>query len=165
MSYVPGTPMQPQQPQLETDPRFPSGRWIGFFLQTHMLPGKYQMEMELTFANGDLTGEGRDFVGKFLMRGTYDLNDGRCTWHKRYLGGHDIYYKGFNEGKGIWGTWELTPAPSVTGGFHIWPESMGDPSEQTLEEQADLPIIVEENVKEFAPVGAPDDGEPDDIRF
>lgn len=131
-----------------------------------MLPGKYQMEIDLTFADGVLSGDGRDYVGEFLLSGTYDLSDGRCFWHKKYIGGHDIYYKGFNEGKGIWGTWTWPSAPSVTGGFHIWPEFMGDPTQQTLEEQADLPIIVEEKVSEFAPVGVPQ-GEDfeDDIPF
>ena len=57
---------------LETDPRFPSGRWIGFFLDKR-LPGKHQMELLLTFRQGEVTGEGRDKVGKFLVRGRYGV--------------------------------------------------------------------------------------------
>ena len=33
---------------LETDPRFPSGPWTGFFLQK-LLPGRHVMELRLTF--------------------------------------------------------------------------------------------------------------------
>ena len=43
----------------------------------------------------------------------YDVADGRCHWTKRYLGKHDVFYKGFNEGKGIWGVWEI-PATNLT---------------------------------------------------
>ena len=50
---------------LETDARFPSGRWTGFFLQVQV-PGKHQMELLLTFRQGSMTGEGRDWVGEFM---------------------------------------------------------------------------------------------------
>jgi hypothetical protein len=130
---------------LETDPRFPSGPWTGFFLQP-LLPGRHLMELRLTFRGGGMSGEGRDWVGLFVVRGRYDLADGRCHWTKRYLGKHDVFYRGFNEGKGIWGTWEI---PSFgRGGFHIWPEGMGDPTQPTLTEEADLPAPEQEVEKE-----------------
>src|SRR5437016_4156182 len=132
---------------LETDPRFPSGPWTGFFLQKE-LPGRHMMVLHLTFSHGELTGEGRDIVGKFIMRGRYSVQDGKCHWTKRYLGKHDVYYQGFNEGKGIWGTWEIPPAQNMgtlfRGGFHIWPEGMANPSGDQLTEEADLPVHVEE---------------------
>ena len=37
---------------LETDPRFPSGRWTGYFLQP-AIPGKHVMELILTFRHGE----------------------------------------------------------------------------------------------------------------
>src|SRR5262249_26954607 len=86
---------------LETDPRFPSGPWTGFFVQ-RAIPGRHVMELHLTFRAGEMTGEGRDWVGPFLLRGRYSVEDGKCHWTKRYLGKHDVWYKGFNEGKGIW---------------------------------------------------------------
>ena len=101
------------------------------------------MELLLTFTQGAMTGEGRDFVGPFVVHGQYSLDDGRCHWSKRYLGKHDVYYSGFNEGKGIWGTWEIAPAQNAgitRGGFHIWPEEMSDPTEQHLVEHADVPV-------------------------
>jgi len=134
--------MSDRQSQLETDPRFPSGRWIGFFVQKHLLPGKHSMELHLTFADGTLSGDGRDCVGKFTVHGRYNLADGRCRWTKLYLGKHAVYYEGFNEGQGIWGAWHI-PATSLTievsGGFHIWPEDMSDPTGQSLHEHAEVP--------------------------
>ena len=85
----------------ETDPRFPSGKWVGFFLDRR-LPGRHRMEILLTFAGGRMSGEGRDRVGKFTFEGSYDLSDGRCVWAKRYVGRHAVRYTGFNEGRDNW---------------------------------------------------------------
>jgi hypothetical protein len=131
---------------LETDPRFPSGKWTGFFLQ-RVFPGRHRMELLINFHGGTLSGEGRDWVGDFVLRGQYDLADGTCRWNKAYLGKHDVNYLGYNEGKGIWGTWEI---PTVhdpefkTGGFHIWPEGMADPSQPALHEEVEPPLVVTE---------------------
>jgi hypothetical protein len=131
----------PDALDLETDPRFPSGPWTGFFLQPQM-PGRHLMELRLTFRGGTISGEGRDWVGEFVVRGRYDLADGRCHWTKRYLAKHDVFYQGFNEGKGIWGTWEIAATREYTrqhGGFHIWPEGMADPTGSALHAAAELP--------------------------
>ncbi|MCS7168262.1 MAG: hypothetical protein RMI91_03890 [Gemmatales bacterium] len=131
----------PTPSDLETDPRFPSGKWLGFFLQPALPPGRHEMELLLTFRQGQLTGEGRDCVGRFHVRGTYELAGGRCEWIKQYIGRHAVHYRGFNEGKGIWGTWEIIGevVPS-RGGFHIWPEGMPDPTKPHLSEEAELPL-------------------------
>ena len=134
---------------LETDPRLPSGPWIGFFLDKR-LAGKHQMELSLTFRQGDMTGEGRDKVGEFLVRGRYDVADGKCHWHKRYVDKHDVYYQGYAENKGIWGTWELHPREIyglVKGGFHIWPKGLPDPTQSTLSEEAHVPAAGKELVE------------------
>lgn len=136
MHHEPATPPRPEPP-VETDPRFPSGPWCGFFLMSH-LPGRHQMELRLTFRDGTMSGEGRDLIGPFVIRGRYQTEDGQCWWTKRYLGKHDVAYKGYNEGKGIWGLWEIPP--SWKGGFHIWPEGMGDPTRPKLSEAIDEPI-------------------------
>ena len=133
-------------PDLETDPNFPSGPWTGFFLQP-MFPGRHLMEMGLEFSHGSITGQGRDWVGKFTIRGRYDIVTGVCTWHKRYVGKHDVFYRGFNEGKGIWGVWEIVAGSGLMpakGGFHIWPEGMADPTQPHLSEEAELPLKVDE---------------------
>jgi hypothetical protein len=141
---------------LETDPRFPSGPWTGFFLQ-RALPGRHLMELRLTFRNGVMEGEGRDLVGRFLIRGRYDIADGRCYWTKRYIGRHDVFYKGFNEGKGIWGLWEIPTEPdwNRSGGFHIWPEGMADPTGAHLSAAAELPVAEEEDAPAREEVAAP----------
>jgi len=135
---------------LETDPRFPSGPWTGFFLQP-LVPGRHLMELRLTFRGGTMTGEGRDWVGDFVIRGRYEVADGRCYWTKRYVGRHDVFYSGFNEGKGIWGTWEIPAQGGLVpqrGGFHIWPEGMHDPTEPELSEEDDLPVEQEVYIEE-----------------
>jgi hypothetical protein len=140
---TPSSPSTPKEPPVEADSRFPSGPWKGFFLQPGV-NGRQWMELILTFRGGMMRGEGRDRIGKFLFVGRYDLTDGKCWWTKRYVGRHDIAYTGYNEGKGIWGTWEI---PKVwNGGFHIWPEGMADPTHPHLSEEADLPISVQETV-------------------
>lgn len=143
--------------ELETDPRFPSGPWTGYFLQ-RQIPGKHLMELRLTFAKGSMTGVGRDWVGDFVIRGQYNVADGECYWTKRYLGKHDVFYKGYNEGKGIWGRWDIAghfnAGIPLHGGFHIWPEGMADPTQQHLHEEADLPAPEEDEAIIAVPAGA-----------
>ena len=98
-------------------------------------------------------------IGPFLIRGKYNLDDGKCRWTKRYVVKHDVAYQGYNEGKGIWGLWEITP--SWRGGFHIWPSAMGDPTSPKLAEAIDAPAEVQPaqevgkvEVAEPVPVGA-----------
>jgi hypothetical protein len=117
------------------------------------------MELGLTFQNGAISGEGRDWVGKFVLKGRYTLADGTCYWTKRYLGKHDVFYKGFNEGKGIWGTWEI-PESDISnhqrGGFYIWPEGMADPTKPHLTEEADTPLtVVSDELETIEPVVSP----------
>ncbi len=126
----------PDQAPVEADPRFPSGPWTGFFLQD-VLPGRNWMELNLTFRDGSVQGEGRDRVGSFRIDGRYDLASGRCHWIKGYVKQHKISYQGYNESKGIWGTWEYQP--TWKGGFHIWPVGMADPTQQRLAESIDEP--------------------------
>ena len=82
------------------------------------------MDLDLTFANGLMSGDGRDDIGLFLIKGKYDAQSRECHWTKSYLGGHDVFYRGFREGKGIWGTWEINLFGH--GGFHIWPVGGGE---------------------------------------
>jgi hypothetical protein len=103
------------------------------------------MELHLSFRQGVMTGEGRDMIGPFLIRGTYTIEDGKCSWSKRYIGKHDVSYQGYNEGKGIWGLWEIPPA--WRGGFHIWPISMGDPTSSKLAEEIDPPVVFQSELE------------------
>lgn len=101
-----------------SDELFPSGPWVGFY---NYRPGdRHRMDLELSFANGQMSGTGVDDVGRFTIRGRYDAASRECHWTKSYLGAHDVFYRGFREGKGIWGTWEI--GMFSHGGFHIWPK-------------------------------------------
>jgi hypothetical protein len=133
---------------VETDPRFPSGKWVGYFLDRR-IPGRHHMEMTLTFVDGRIDGVGRDFVGSFTFDGVYDLVDGRCTWVKQYIGAHFIDYGGFAEERGIWGTWDLRQGIwSATGGFRIWPIDRGELAGDESTEEAAVPddTIITERV-------------------
>lgn len=147
-------PRRDSEPPVEPDERFPSGPWEGFFLQPSVRKGRSWMELILTFRAGVMSGEGRDWVGNFLIRGRYEVVSGKCWWSKRYVGKHDVAYQGYNEGKGIWGLWEMKDY-GWRGGFLIWPVGMGDPTKAKLAAAADVPN--EETVEapaEPVPVGA-----------
>ena len=116
-----------------SDAIFPSGPWTGFY--NYSPKDKHRMDLHLTFAGGKMTGDGNDDVGRFTIHGQYDEKSLECSWIKTYIGAHDVFYRGFREGKGIWGTWEITPA--FHGGFHIWPKRAGEgDTEAEAEEQA-----------------------------
>ena len=101
---------------------FPSGPWVGFY-NYGAATGRHEMELSLAFARGVLTGEGRDDIGLFHIRGRYDAVERECWWVKTYPGLHEVHYRGFREGRGIWGTWEI--GSLARGGFHIWPRAEG----------------------------------------
>lgn len=138
---------------------YPSGPWTGFFVQP-VLSGRHWMELSLTFRDGQIRGDGRDWVGSFLIRGRYDQQEGKCWWTKSYLGKHDVAYVGYNEGKGIWGTWEMK-SPAWKGGFHIWPKGMGLGAGNVLAEEEELPDeqggIIFEDVSTLQPAGIDDE--------
>lgn len=126
-----------KQPEPEVDPRFPSGEWKGFWLQRG-LEGRQWMKLVLEFVNGHITGEGRDWVGEFDIRGAYHLDDGRCAITKSYPGSHTVSYAGANEGDGkwLWGLWKIQ---FETGGFHLWPKGEPDPTGSDLSAANPLP--------------------------
>jgi len=82
------------------------------------------MDLVLEFKNGVIAGGGADGIGFFVISGNYSGQTGESSWVKQYVGRHAVDYKGYREGKGIWGNWTL---PGLKGGFHIWPLSEGPP--------------------------------------
>jgi hypothetical protein len=127
-----------KQPPNETDSRFPSGPWIGFWIQRGI--GKHRMSLSLQFVDGCLKGQGRDVVGTFAFDGSYDLKSGRVIMTKQYLGAHQVQYDGANNGDGlwIWGVWNIR---SMRGGFHLWPEGQPDPTQKHLEAEEPAPVV------------------------
>ena len=115
---------------------FPSGLWRGFY---NYQPGdRHRMELDLVFSNGNMTGDGRDDVGTFLIKGRYDSATRECHWTKSYVGAHDVFYRGFREGKGIWGTWDI--GVFGRGGFHIWPVASGEGEAEVEKKEQTEPV-------------------------
>jgi hypothetical protein len=109
---------------LETNPLFPSGEWEGFY--THAFGSdarRHMMSFALTFKNGNVSGSGIDDVTRFIWRGSYDTEKLRCWMQKRYPS-HTVFYDGYVDQNGIWGTWEIPPYDR--GGFHIWPKGLSE---------------------------------------
>jgi hypothetical protein len=117
---------------------FPTGHWTGFY--AYAPQDKHRMDMHLTFARGSVAGEGNDDIGVFFIRGKYDAATKECYWTKSYPGGNDVFYRGFREGKGIWGKWEIDAMN--TGGFHIWPRSEETGDLHAQPEQEAKPVSV-----------------------
>src|SRR5260370_16585466 len=72
------------------------------------------------------------------MEGQYGRADGSCRWAKQYLGKHAVSYAGCNEGKGIWGVWEIRAFFGLyidRGLFHLWPRGQdpGDEADRTYQ--------------------------------
>jgi hypothetical protein len=103
------------------------------------------MDLSLTFADGILGGDGNDDVGLFLLR----ARTGECYWTKTYPGSHDVFYRGFREGKGIWGTWEIHT--DCHGGFHIWPRSASEGEEQIASAEQAAPVDAVTREEEVTP--------------
>jgi hypothetical protein len=120
-----------------SEPLFPSGPWTGFYKYSGAA-GKHRMDLQLTFADGNIRGDGGDDIGRFTVRGRYDAAERECYWTKTYVGAHDVYYRGFREGKGILGTWEI--GLRGQGGFHIWPKAAGEGEGQTQSAEEPTPV-------------------------
>jgi hypothetical protein len=119
--------------------QFPSGQWVGFYTYGRG-SRKHLMDLFLEFKNGVMTGEGADSIGLFVISGNYSAQSGECAWVKQYVGRHAVEYKGFREGKGIWGNWTIVMAK---GGFQIWPLSEGLPLKSAEEsDEQERPALV-----------------------
>src|ERR1051326_7412932 len=117
---------------------FPSGEWLGFYNYSSIRNGKHRMDLHLTFANGVISGAGIDDVERFIIKGRYDSANAECYLTKSYIGAHDVFYRGFREGKGIWGIWEIGPA--WRGGFQIWPRVAREGEKASTSFIAEAPV-------------------------
>jgi hypothetical protein len=115
---------------------FPSGPWTGFY-NYRRGTRKHRMDLVLTFRNHTISGDGSDDIDRFFLAGRFDGTNGECYWTKTYVGGHEVYYRGFREGKGIWGLWEL---PNESGGFHIWPLGQGEGEQDYKSAEEPAPV-------------------------
>ena len=129
-------PYKPDKSDLETDNRFPSGRWKGYFLQPHANAGRCWMQLYIEFFDGRLHGQGSDIVGAFVIKGEYALDTGGVRFQKHYPQ-YFVYYDGKHSGKAIAGIWHL---PDGQDRFVIWHESVDDPTIDSLEAEAEVPL-------------------------
>ncbi|HMO15561.1 MAG TPA: hypothetical protein PKD64_16020 [Pirellulaceae bacterium] len=112
----------------------PSGEWKGFFLEKHQ-PNRGWMHLYLVFDANTMKGEGTDYVGPWHILGHYD-DSGQVQWTKRYLGKHQVHYRGQYSEKGIVGEWTIHN--TLTGPFHIWPKSAREMDEYYLANEVSL---------------------------
>ena len=63
---------------IESDPRFPGGTWVGYFLLPPDGHTRHSSVAALSFAKGVLSGSGSDEDGAFSVCGRYDPRDGKC---------------------------------------------------------------------------------------
>ncbi len=128
--------MKPEETVAADDTLFPSGPWMGYYLYGDARD-RHRMDLDLRFREGFVDGTGIDDIAPFTIRGYYDARTFEVTWHKKYAT-HDVWYRGFREGRGIWGTWEI--GEHSRGGFMIWPRGMGASETAHAETEADVPV-------------------------
>ena len=121
------------------DDLFPSGPWTGFYNYTGP-EDRHRMDLYLDFAKGRMTGDGTDNIGLFLIKGGYQAASRECEWTKEYPGSHQVFYRGYRDGHGIWGTWEIPPFSR--GGFHIWPRRASDGEQEEQTTEVEKPVTV-----------------------
>lgn len=100
---------------------FTSGTWNGFYLEKQN-ENRGWMHLYLDFSDGNIKGEGTDYVGPWVLEGSYNPSDGDCTWVKKYMGRHNVTYTGKLGENGITGSWSIQGL--LNGPFHIWPKHM-----------------------------------------
>ncbi|MEO6597913.1 MAG: hypothetical protein ABIP94_24485 [Planctomycetota bacterium] len=129
---------------------YPSGPWTGYYLERGR---RHRQDLDLHFSKGVLTGGVPDGIGPFSVSGSYGSGDGEVRWTKRYLRLHRVSYRGFREGKGIWGTWEIPPFSRS--GFHIWPVGAGEAANEQAENEQEVVESVPTTVPKTAPTQVP----------
>lgn len=116
---------------------YPSGRWDGFWVQEHV--GRQAMTpFTLRFADGGVTGDGRDMVGRFTFGGDYDEATGEVRMVKQYYTveghrRHQVLYVGRPDGEGsIMGTWSI--GSDHTGSFLLRPRLQKPTGDEPIHE-------------------------------
>jgi hypothetical protein len=121
----------------ETDDRFPSGPWTGYYQQWGT---QARQRLALTFASGSISGVGRDPGGEFSVRGGYDAESGKVSLVKIYSS-HKVEYDGVADGDGIGGGWLIRYDLGLTdrGQFRIWPDEAALADAEHLKAEEPVP--------------------------
>ncbi len=110
---------------------FITGEWNGFYIEKHH-ENRGWMHLYLEFDENQIKGEGTDYVGPWVLRGSYDSDSSECEWVKQYMGRHKVTYRGKLTSNGIVGEWVI--AGLLRGPFHIWPKRMTHLNEMYMTE-------------------------------
>lgn len=128
-----------EKPSLETDERFVSGPWRGFYLQWGM---RGRQELSLTFFDAQIVGDGADPAGDFRVAGGYDVESGK-VWMRKTYPTHTVEYDGVADpGKdmGIRGGWQIrTILGRDRGQFHIRPDASAGGAAESLGREQPVP--------------------------
>jgi hypothetical protein len=121
----------------ETDDRFPSGPWFGYY---HQWGTQARQRLRLEFAAGTITGEARDPGGACSIRGSYDVQSGVVSLVKTYEA-HRVEYAGLADGDGIGGDWAIRYEAGLTdrGIFRIWPDELAMSEAEGLKAEEPVP--------------------------
>lgn len=114
---------------------FESGVWRGYYLYNSGIGYRHEMEAELVFKYGDLSGKGRDSINQFTLSGIYEADKGTCIFDKIYPT-HTILYSGIVQGNCIHGNWY--GATNVSGKFRFYRKGTDMPDR--LQEKRELRI-------------------------
>ena len=130
-------PPEPHK-NLETDDRFPSGPWTGYY---HQWGVQSRQRLGLTFAGGAISGVGRDPAGEFSIRGSYDPDSGKVSLAKVYTT-HTVEYDGHADGDGIAGRWCINYSFGIAdrGEFRIWPDANALAEHERLKAEEPVPL-------------------------
>jgi antitoxin component YwqK of YwqJK toxin-antitoxin module len=82
--------------------------WTGWFEQSGT---NTDMALDIHIDETGVFGMGADPVGTFMVRGIYDMSSGKVNFIKKYLGAHEVLYRGklrFTDGVyTVAGDWEI----------------------------------------------------------
>ena len=133
-----------QTATFESDPRYPSGPWEGFWTQAGKVSS---MKLYLEFVAGRVRGEGSDRVGAFDITGRYWPHRDRIVLRKAYHGKHTVWYRGKPFSPYLKGQWNIA-SPPASGLWRIWP--VEDEFEITYIEieTKDGPVVIHGEVRE-----------------
>ena len=120
----------------ETDERFPSGPWFGYY---HQWGIQARQRLRLEFAGGTVSGGGRDPGGDFAVRGVYSVEAGTVSLIKTYAA-HRVEYAGQANGDGIGGDWAIRYEHTTDRGiFRIWPDDLAMSEKPRLKAEEPVP--------------------------
>lgn len=130
--------------EFESDPRFPSGPWEGFWAYDGELAS---MNLYMQFVGGRVRGEGSDRIGMFDITGRYWTRHGTVVLRKHYRGYHVVRYRGSSFFPYLKGESRIASALDH-GRWRIWPVEEEFELTRLVIETTEGPFLVHGEVTE-----------------